>query len=565
MAEFKGVNLRPSRCLHLRFIPALLLCILLGCGQDSENPPQSQLSSKDAEATIGIAQEPDSLDPLFGEMMAGTEIRGAIFRTLAERDASWRLRPVMAQEIPTLENGGVEILPGGKMRTTWRLKPGYRWEDGEPVTAEDFIFAHRVIMNDEIPVITREVDRRIEKMEAPDPLTLVVTWKEPFARANDNVHFPLPRHLLEPLLKEDPRKYRESFFNTRPVGNGPYRVTGWEPGSHILMERNPHFPGPPGRFSRIVYKVIPNTGALEVNLVSGGLGAISPIGFSFDQALDLHKRRGQNFPTFFTPGMIWEHIDFNHDSPLLKDKRVRQALLYATPRQEIVETIFEGKQEVAHSWLPPKHYGYHPSLKKYRHDPERAKALLEEAGWRPGPDGIRVNAEGEHLRLVLMTTAGDRVREQIQQVIRAHWRRVGVHLTIRNQPAKVYFGETVRFRKFPHLAMYAWLLSPSSDGETFWTKDNIPSQENNWQGQNNGGFVHDEISRLDHLIPVTLDVNERARLLQQEQEFWVEELPALPLYFRVDVSSTQPEFREWRPTGTDTPVTWNAETWHFAK
>ena len=550
--------------MHRLILPLCLLFLGLtsGCGSDDSAPPTPP---KNQEAVIGIAQEPDSLDPLFGEMMVGAEIRGAIFRTLAMRDHTLKLRPVLAEEIPTLENGGVERLPDGGMRTTWRIRKGYMWDDGAPVTAEDFIFAHRVIMSKDIPVVTRDVDRRVAKMEAPDPYTLVVTWKQHFARANDNVHFPLPKHVLEPILKQGPKAYRESFFNTRPVGNGPYRVTAWEPGSHLTLERNPHHPGKPGKFHRLIYKIIPNTGAMEVNLASGELQAISPVGFSFDQAIDLQKRRGDQFKTFFTPGMIWEHIDFNHDSPLLKDKRVRQALTYATNRDGIVKALFADKQQVAHSWLPPQHDGYNPNVKKYPYDPGRARELLDEAGWRLSPGGIRQNADGLEMRLVLMTTSGDKVREKIQQIIRSNWKDVGVEVTLRNQPAKVYFGETVRYRKFPHLAMYAWLFNPSTDGEPYWTKDNIPSKENNWQGQNNPGFSNEEMDRIDRLIPTVIDKKERIRLFHRQQEIWTEELPCLPLYFRVDVSATHPKFLNWKPTGTDTPVTWNAETWGFSK
>ncbi|MFQ5694009.1 MAG: ABC transporter substrate-binding protein, partial [Nitrospinota bacterium] len=329
----------------------LLLALAAGCGGEDAPPSGAAGTGASEELVVGIAQEPDSLDPLFGEMLAGAEIRGAIFRALVTRDDTLKLRPVLAEAIPTLANGGLELLPDGRMRTTWRLRRGYRWEDGVPVTAADFVFAHRVIMTEGMPVITREVDRRIERMEAPDPYTLVVTWKERFARANGNVHFPLPRHVLEPVLKKGPKAYRESFFNTRPVGNGPYRLVAWEPGNHLVLERNPHFPGPPGRFRRIVYKVIPNTGALEVNLASGGIQAISPVGFSLDQGLDLEKRRGDEFRVHLVPGMYWEHIDVNHDSPLLRDKRVRQALLYATNREGIIRALFAGRQEVAHSWL----------------------------------------------------------------------------------------------------------------------------------------------------------------------------------------------------------------------
>ena len=537
----------------------ILLLLATGCGGDSTEPS----ASKDCEeVVVAIAQEPDSLDPLFGEMLAGKEIRGAIFRSLVMRDDSLELQPVMAEAIPTPENGGVELLPGGKMRTTWKIKKGFKWEDGTPVTAEDFIFAHRVIMTDGMPVITREVDRRIEKMEAPDPYSLVVTWKHPFARANEDVHIPLPKHVLEPILKQGPKKYRESFFNTKPIGNGPYRLTEWEPGSHLVLKRNPHYPGKAPRVKKIMYKIIPNTGTMEASLAAGVLHAISPIGFSLYQGIDLKERRGDAFRVHFKPGMYWEHMDVNTESPLLRDKRVRQALLYALDREAIVKSLFGGEIEEAHSWLPKQHYGYNPDVKKYPYDPQRAKKLLDEAGWKPGPDGIRRNSEGLGLHLILMTTAGDKLREKIQQIIRYDWKKVGVDVTLRNQPAKVFFGETTRFRKFPHLAMYSWVLNPSSDGETSWTIENIPSEKNNWQGQNTSGFVHPETSRLNHLIPATMDKKDRIRLFHQEQEIWTEELPALPLYFHVEVSVTRPEFANWKPTGTNTPVTWNAEAWH---
>jgi len=371
---------------------ALILCLLTaGCGGDDSAGPSV---SKDCEeVVVAIAQEPDSLDPLFGEMLAGKEIRGAIFRSLVMRDDSLKLRPVMAEEIPTLENGGIELLPGGKMKTTWKIKKGFKWEDGIPVTAEDFIFAHRVIMAEGMPVITRDVDRRIEMMEAPDPYTLVVTWKNPFARANEDVHIPLPKHVLEPLLRQGPQKYRQSSFNTKPVGNGPYRLTEWEPGNFLALARNPHYPGKPPLVKRIIYKIIPNTGTMEASLAAGAVHAISPIGFSLYQGIDLQERRGKTFRVHFKPGMYWEHMDVNTESPLLKDKRVRQALLYGLDREAIVKSLFGGEIEEAHSWLPPQHYGYNPDVKKYPYDPERAKRLLDEAGWKPGPDGIRRNAE----------------------------------------------------------------------------------------------------------------------------------------------------------------------------
>jgi peptide/nickel transport system substrate-binding protein len=537
----------------------LLLILLSSAGCD-----QSGQSGTDNQITVGISQEPDSLDPLFGEMAASSEILGAVFRGLTTRNDKWELLPEIARDIPSLTTGSWEQLPGDKMRTTWHLKEGVKWEDGQPVTAEDFIFAHQVIMDDRIPVISRDLDRRIEKMEAPDPLTLVVTWKELYAYANEG-HALLPKHILEPVYQKDPTKYHESFFNTKPVGNGPFRVTQWEPGNFLILEKNLNFFGESPKFNKIIYRIIPDTNTLLANLESRTIDAISPTGLSFDQALDFQKRKGNDFRVIFVPGLVWEHIDMNHDNPIFKDKRVRQALLYAIDREKMVQTLFEGKQEVAHSWLPPRHYGYYADVKKYPYDLEKARKLLEEAGWKEGPDGIRINEKGEKLSLTIMTTAGNKIRERVEEILQADWKKAGIDLEIKNQPAKVFFGETVRYRKFPHLAMYAWIIGPTSDGESLWTIKNIPSPENNWQGQNQGGFRHPEIDRIDNLVPKTLDEKERKALLAQEQQIWAEELPSLPLYFRMDVSATRKDLHNWLVTGTDTPVTWNAEQWYFAK
>ena len=224
----------------------------------------------------------------------------------------------------------------------------------------------------------------------------------------------------------------------------------------------------------------PNTNALESNLLSGTIDAISPLGLPLDQALDFERRHGTKFAFHYRPSMTWEHIDCNLEDPILKDKRVRQALLYSANRQQIVDVLFQGKQQVADTWLPPKHYGYNPKVAHYNYDPDKAKKLLEEAGWVLSPSGVRVNKRGDKLHLTLMSTAGNKTREQVEQVLQSDWSKIGIELEIINQPPKVFFGETMRHRKYKQMALYAWVVGPVSDGEGLWTKENIPSEKNNW-------------------------------------------------------------------------------------
>lgn len=512
---------------------------------------------------IGITQEPDSLDPLFYEMMASQEMNGLLFEGLIERDEHWKLHPRLATQIPSIENGLIKDLPGNRIEVTWHLKEGLKWSDGAPLTVDDFIFAYHMIMDNRLPVISRDLERRVEKMRAIDHHTLIVTWKEPYAYANLG-HTALPKHLLESIYIQNPEKYHESFYNRHPIGNGPYQLEEWSAGSHLIFSRNPHWAGQKPKFKKIIYKIIPNTNALESNLLSGTIDAIGSLGLDLDQALDFERRHGTNFKFYYRPSLTWEHIDCNLDNPILKDKRVRQALLHGANRQQMVTVLFEGKLEVADSWLPPKHYGFNPDIKHYTYNPEKAKALLEEAGWEMTPTGIREKA-GEKLRLTIMTTAGNKTREQVQQLLQADWKKIGIELEIVNQPPKVYFGETIRKRKFKHLAMYASIFGPISDGESSWTMENIPSERNNWQGQNTTGWVHQTASELLHKVPITLKEEMRKEFLRQQQRLWAEEIPALPLYFRTEISVTHKSLQNWAMTGSNAPLTWNAEQWYFSE
>ncbi|MBI3016487.1 MAG: peptide ABC transporter substrate-binding protein [Deltaproteobacteria bacterium] len=547
---------------HTKWIGAILVGILIVVLIVTFTSKKAN-KKNNKQMIVGMTQEPNTLDPLFMEMAATYEMYWLMYEDMVEQDENWNYFPRIVTEIPTFENKGVKRLPGNKVQVTWYLKEGLKWADGAPLTAEDFIFTHQMIMDERLPVITRDADRRIEKMEAPDDRTLVVTWKEPYARYFLG-HMVVPKHIVEEEYKKNPEKYHESFFNRKPIGIGAFQMTEWAPGSHMIFERNPHWAGTPPILEKIIYKFITATNALESNLLSGTIDAISPLGLSLDQALDFERRHGDKFTFHYKPALTWEHIDCNLESPILKDKRVRQALMYGANRQMISDVLFQGKQQVADSWLPPKHYGYNPKIKHYAYDPDKAKKLLEEAGWVESTDGIRVNNRGEKLRLTIMATAGNKTREQTEQILQSDWKKIGIDLEIMNQPGQVFFGETVKKRKFKHLALYAWGMDPMSDGESLWTKENIPSEKNNWQGQNNPGWIHEESDKLNHLVPVTLEEAKRKELLEQQQVIWAEEIPALPLFFRSDISVTPKNLKNWKMTGTLTPVTWNAEIWELA-
>lgn len=513
------------------------------------------------EIVIAISQEPDSLDPVFGEMVASTIVRGAVLHELSVYDDQWNLMSDLAVEVPTVENGGIALEPGGGMVTRFKIRPDATWSDGVPVTARDFTFCYDVTMDPKQPAITRDTAERVARFETPDPKTLIVHWKEPYAYSNDyRVLRAVPAHVLEPVYRREGANYHHTAYDGK-VGNGPFVLDRWVPGDRLILKPNPHWYGPKPALKRVTYRIIPNTNTQLVNIISRTVDALSTLSISLDQALDLERKWGHLQKATLKSGLVWEHIDLKTEDPLLADARVRRALLYGIDRETLSRELFDGRQRVADSWLPARHYAYKSVLGDVVHDPARARALLEEAGWRPGKSGIRVNAQGVPLVLELMTTAGNQVREQVQQVIQSQLAQVGVGIEIRNYPAKVFFSEQVRRRKFKHMAMFAWTMSPRSDGFTLWAEKFIPSRSNNWQGQNASGWRNREVSEILERIQKTVGDEERKAMLYRLQDQWARDLPSIPLFFRADVSAVPAAMKGWRPTGSLVPETWNAHEW----
>src|SRR5580700_1063227 len=194
---------------------------------------------------IGISQEPDTLFIPFKEMMAAEEMVRAGNYTLTRFNEQRRIVPWVAKEIPTLENGLLQIFSENgqkKMRATWHIRENFSWPDGKPLLADDFIFMNKVMQDPSQEVLDRTVAENIEKMEAAgkDQRTLVVTWKQPYAYyQNYGQHEALPRHMLEPLYNQAPSELIKSSFGQTPALAGAFTIKEWVPGSHIIAIRNP--------------------------------------------------------------------------------------------------------------------------------------------------------------------------------------------------------------------------------------------------------------------------------------------------------------------------------------
>ena len=518
------------------------------------------------ELRIGISQYPTTLHPSREASVAKSFVLSMTRRPMTVYDQQWELVCMLCTELPTIEAGtavpedlpeGVEGAGDGRgIALTYTIQPEATWGDGTPVTTTDVLFTWKAGRHPTAGIGNLELFRRIHAIDVIDDKTFVLhADRISFEYAAINDFRLLPAHIEEPIFDASPEDYRNrTAYDTEPtnpgLAYGPYRIVEAIPGSRVVLERNGTWWGKRPAFDRITILTIEKTTALEANLLSGNIDMISgELGLTLDQALAFEKRHGDKYTVIYEPGLLYEHIDLMLDNPILQDRRLRQALVYAIDREAISERLFEGRQPVAHSNISPLDWIYYPDVKQYRYDPAKAAALLDAAGWSEMRGGIRHNAAGEPLQLEFMTTAGSRVRELVQQVLQSQWKQVGIDIRVRNEPARVFFGQTVHERRFTGLAMFAWGTAPEPVPRSTLHSEEIPTADNGWSGQNYTGFRNTEMDQLIDAIEVELDRSKRRRMWERAQEIYVEEVPVIPLYWRANAYILPKWLRGVRPTG----------------
>jgi peptide/nickel transport system substrate-binding protein len=519
---------------------------LLACTQAVALPTNDELK-------IGITQEFESLNPMIGTMAATTYMANLTLRSMVILTPDGKWVPQLAKKIPSLENGGAKLVEAnGKkgMVATWELIDA-KWGDGEPMTCNDIKFTWQAGLNPMVSVGSRDAYQNIKEItwDAKTPRKCVVTYEKAKWDFYREMPGPMPAHIEQKIMDKfgaQKEGYdQNSEYNKNPTNpglyNGPYIVSELKLGSHIAFAQNPHFSGKKPAIKKVIFKLIPDTGTLEANLRSGTIDMVSPLGFAFDQALGFEKKiKTDNLPyqIIFKPGVTYEHIDFNLDNPILKDVKVRQAMITALNREEMTKAIFAGKQKTALHNFSPMDPWYTEDPKKitvYNYSRRDAAKLLDEAGWKLGKDNFRYK-DGKKLSLQFMTTAGNKTRETVQALLQSQWKAVGIEVIIKNEPARVFFGETVKKRNFGGLAMYAWISAPESTPRSTLHSSNIPSEKNSYSGQNQMGWSNPKVDSLLDQMDVEFKADKRKKLAQEIIKEYTADAPVIPLYYRSEIA-----------------------------
>lgn len=532
------------------------------------------------ELKIGIAQEFENMNPLIMSMSATTYMYKMVGRTLVTLDADGKYIPQLAKSIPTLENGQAKLVDVNGKKTVvaqWEILDSAKWGDGKPVICEDFALAIKIAASPNVSVGEKETFTQVEKVETDKANPKKCTFTYDKARWDFN-HIagltPLPKHLEDSVFakfgtqKEGYEK--NTLYVKSPTNpglyNGPYLISEVQLGDHVTFTPNPNFYGTKPKIQKVIVKLIPNTGTMEANLRSGTIDMISSLGLALDQAIALEKKvKSENMPynVQFTPSITYEHIDLNLDNEILKDLKVRKALVLGINREDLVKALFDGKQQSALHLVSPKDPWYTADPKVvtlYRYSKREAGKLLDEAGWKMGAQGIR-EKNGKKLSLVFMTTAGNKTRETVQVYLQEQWKQLGVDVQIKNEPARVFFGETVKKRKFAAMAMFAWVSSPENNPKSSLHTKSIPTTKNGFSGQNDMGWSNAEVDKATDQIDIEFDSKKRTQLAHEVIKHYTNEVPVLPLYYRSDTSVVPKSLKGYKMTGHQFHETNEIEKW----
>jgi peptide/nickel transport system substrate-binding protein len=501
---------------------------------------------------IALPINPTQLNPILSQNSIESFADGMIFDLLVTHDQHQRQVPDLAAVVPTLENGGISK---DGLTITYHLRRGVKWQDGAPFTSRDVKFTWQAIMNSGNNVVSRRGYDQVASMETPDDYTVVMRMKRVFPPAVDTIFAEsdtplrvLPAHLLATY-----RDLNHAAFNAAPVGTGPYTFERWLRGDRIVLRANPgYFRGSP-RLKEVTLAVIPSDQTMEAQLRSheAGLG----IEIAAATYRDLADASGVRRQLSSAPAYV--AIMFNTQRPALADVRVRRALVLGVDRATIVRDDTYGTAQLAVADLSPFYWAFDPTLHPTPYDPAEAKALLDAAGWRAGPDGMRAR-DGKPLSLLLVFGNGSEFARVASAQVQQMYRAIGVDVQLKGFDyatlyAAAQSGGILNGGKFD-MSIYAWLSGSDPDDSSQWTCSMIPPA-----GNNVARYCSPEMDRAQRLALSTFDRTVRKRAYAQVQALLLRDAPAAFIYYQFLRYGVASDLQSFAPNGISEG--WNAQEW----
>lgn len=478
-----------------------------------------------SDATTGTASEPVALEPKYGGTLVLTghqEVAGlspeqwgpsvqttmirAIHDSLVLKDEWLITQPLLAKSYEVAEDG---------LTYTFTLHEGVKFHDGSELTAADVKYTFDYFRNPENASSNVNRFRGIGSIETPDDYTVVINMDEVNAAfLTDGAECPI-------VQSKHHAEIGDAAYAQNPVGSGPFKLVQFNPAEVTVVEAfEDYFRGRPF-IDTIRQEVVPEPSVRTIALQTGDAdSALWPL--LTEDSLMFKDDPNYVVITTLTGGV--KHLPLNNQIPQLSDKRVRQALLHALDRQRIIDDLWSGTAVMAHTNLSPKYTFYSrnddPAINRYEYDPEVAKALLDEAGWTVGADGIR-EKDGMKLSFTCTTITGDQARRPIAELAQQFFREVGVDMQLAEAPISAILE-----------GLTSGTIEASLFNWTYGSDDPDPSNTLRSDGGQNWNSFRNE--RVDELIDLGLqevDPEKRKVYYDEIQAIVAEEVPMLYLMY----------------------------------
>ena len=531
---------------------AALASLLAACSPAPTTAPAESSSESSAPAAasgeprvggnlvIGSIQEPDSLNPWLSGLTVGSEVENLIYDPLTRVDPAGSHVPALAAEVPTLENGGISE---DLMTYTYKLRDDVSWQDGTPFTAADVVFTYEAIADPSVNALSRFGFDLIDSVEAPDDYTVVFNLNDASAVFLEAWGYKgiLPKHIFE---NED---MNTSEYNRAPsVGTGPYKFVEWVSGDRIALERNESYFREGAYIDTIEYRVIPSSDTLLTTMETSEIDmrfVLSAEHVGIAQGLEDYEVIG-------TPAHSYFHFTINNGDAVMGDKLVRQAMTFGLNKKAITETILKDLYQPHGSPVAQPSWVYVDHNDRFAYDQEQAKALLVEAGWVEGSDGVR-EKDGERLSVNLLNIAGDSERLQVVQLAQAQWAEIGIELNIENVDAPTFVAAMIGADFQFAYGFWGYSVDPSGYNERY-----LSTSGGAWLNYHN-----DTVDQLLLDAVKTADREERKAKYAEFQDIVVEDATNIWLYNRVFYDAVQTRVKGFVANTSVATNMWNAHEW----
>jgi peptide/nickel transport system substrate-binding protein len=554
--------------------------VIAACGQPAPGTGTSPAPSgsvaasaspaRGGTAIVAIWQFPATLAPHYANQTVSTIVTNGVIEGLTETTTTGEYIPTLATKVPTLANGGVKVSTDGKkLDVTWELKPGLKWSDGTALTSADIKYTWEIFMKDP-KVNNRTGFSEIESIDLPSELTAVVHYRSLYGAYPLNFESIMPKALLE----KEPDISKTDYVR-RPLGTGPFKITEFKTDESITLERNPSYrdAGKP-YLDKVIFKSVPSSQVGLAQLKAGEVHAM----WNLTEAQTPEVEKETALALQLVPGPTVERIELNtaqnkeypdpnSTHPVLGDIEMRKALLYATPKQLVIDKLLFGKARPGSSPVSQGWAAYKEPQEGY--DPKKANDALDKAQWVKGTDGIRTKG-GVRASLTYLTTTGDQLRERVQLTLIEEWKAIGVEVKPQYQPSSVMLAGSCTAkdpRKLGTFDLVMYASTPTVDPHSTilprYHSRQIPTQAD-CSGQNYTRFKNADADKAIEEAGGTLDLEKRRAAYAKVMRLLNDAYVTIWMYDRANIDARVTGLQGWQ-TNTWRRFTWNLQDWWIKK